>query len=107
MISPQAIAAYEKIAATAGLSAAQIGKLQTADGSPRGGHCAFDQRDFVSGVQLLTNNYAAIINGNAQLNGVVVTKSVVGNEQLFGAARPATGATKNTALAGGLRGGRN
>ncbi|KAF5370901.1 hypothetical protein D9615_009820 [Tricholomella constricta] len=117
---PQAIAAYEKLASDAGLSAAQIGQLQTADASPNGGHCAFDEQDFVSGVQLLSDNYAAIINGNAALNGVTVTNAVVGNEQLFATGAGAgatgtvaatgtqtgTGATRNR-LATFLRGGRN
>jgi hypothetical protein len=35
---PQAIVAYEKLATGAGLSAAQIGALQTADNTPTGGH---------------------------------------------------------------------
>ncbi|TFK36198.1 hypothetical protein BDQ12DRAFT_610114 [Crucibulum laeve] len=69
---PQSIAAYEKIAVDAGLSNAQIDQLQTADASPVGGHCEFDQKDFVSGVQLLTDNFGQIINGNAVLNGVTV-----------------------------------
>ncbi|KAF8066586.1 hypothetical protein FPV67DRAFT_1495604 [Lyophyllum atratum] len=91
---PQAIAAYEKLAADAGLTDAQISQLQTADASPNGGHCEFDQKDFVSGVQLLSDNYGDIISGNAALNGVTVTNGVVGNEQLFGAAGAGTGATK-------------
>jgi len=86
---PQAIAAYEQLAADAGLTDAQISQLQTADASPNGGHCEFDQKDFVSGVQLLSDNYGDIINGNAALNGVTVTNGVVGNEQLFGAAAAA------------------
>ncbi|KAG6844766.1 hypothetical protein H0H87_003989 [Tephrocybe sp. NHM501043] len=90
---PQAIAAYEQLAVDAGLSDAQIGQLQTADASPIGGHCEFDEKDFVSGVQLLTDNYGTIINGNAALNGVTVTNDVVGNEDLFGTA--ANGAQLN------------
>ncbi|KAJ7209421.1 hypothetical protein C8J57DRAFT_1733845 [Mycena rebaudengoi] len=80
---PPAILAYEQNAAAAGLSAAEINQLQTADASPNGGHCEFDEQDFVLGVQLLTDNYAAILTGNAQLNGVNVINGVVGNEQLF------------------------
>lgn len=81
--------AYEQNAAAAGLSAAEINQLQTADASPNGGHWSviifcwvfrnlkqlsseFDEQDFVLGVQLLTDNYAAILTGNAQLNGVNV-----------------------------------
>lgn len=32
--------------------------LQTADATPNGGHCEFDEQDFVSGVQLLQDKYA-------------------------------------------------
>ncbi|RDB16618.1 hypothetical protein Hypma_002863 [Hypsizygus marmoreus] len=110
---PQAIAAYEKIAVDAGLSNAQITQLQTADASPNGGHCEFDERDFVSGVQLLTNNYAAILSGNGALNGVTVTNGVVGNEQVFAGAVTGAGtatrtgtANRNKAFASALRAGR-
>ncbi|KAF8868541.1 hypothetical protein BD779DRAFT_1595129 [Infundibulicybe gibba] len=70
---PQAISAYEKIATDAGLSTTQINQLQTADASPNGGHCEFDEKDFVSGVQLLSDNFGQILAGNAALNGVTVT----------------------------------
>jgi hypothetical protein len=63
---PDAITAYEKIATDAGLSADQIGALQTVDNTPNGGgHCAFDGKDFVSGVQLMSTNYANIMGANA------------------------------------------
>jgi len=114
---PQAITAYEKIASDAGLTDDQINQLQTSDASPNGGHCEFDQKDFVSGVQLLTDNYSAVIGGNAELNGVTVTNGVVGNEELFAAggaqaqtqtqtAATKTGATKSKgkALAAFFRG---
>lgn len=35
---PEAVAAYESLAADAGLSAAEVGALQTVDASPAGGH---------------------------------------------------------------------
>ncbi|KAG5220587.1 cyclin F-box [Salix suchowensis] len=95
---PTSIAAYERIASGAGLSAAQINQLQTADASPNGGHCEFDQRDFVSGVQLLSDNYATILAGQGVLNGVNVNNGVVGNENLFTVA--ATGANRATATGG-------
>ncbi|KAJ8514608.1 hypothetical protein ONZ45_g7871 [Pleurotus djamor] len=79
---PQAIVAYEKIASGAGLAASQINQLQTADASPNGGHCEFDERDFVSGVQLLTNNFASILSGQGALNGVNVEK-VSGSDPAF------------------------
>lgn len=82
---PRAISAYEKIATDAGLSPDQIGKLQTVDNTPNGGHCEFDGKDFVTGVQLMSSNYANIIgnnpSGNVQGIGNVLT-SVVGNEKL-------------------------
>ncbi|KDQ23463.1 hypothetical protein PLEOSDRAFT_1049660, partial [Pleurotus ostreatus PC15] len=81
---PQGVAAYSQIATNAGFSAAQVNQLQTADGSPNGGHCAFDTRGFVSGVQLLTDNFASILAGQGTLNGVSVNKGVVGAGNLFG-----------------------
>ena len=70
---PKAIAAYEQLATDAGLSAAQIGALQTADNTPNGGgHCGFDGQGFVSGVQLMSTNYANIMGTNAtgQVTGI-------------------------------------
>ncbi|RDW87771.1 hypothetical protein BP5796_03465 [Coleophoma crateriformis] len=84
---PAAIQAYEKLATAAGMSATQIGALQTVNNSPNGGgHCGFDQKAFVSGVQLLANNYANIMGANAsgQVTGITgsVLKTVVGNENV-------------------------
>lgn len=62
---PRAISAYESLASRAGLSNAQIGRLQTVDNTPNGGHCAFDGKDFVSGVQLISSNYANIMGDQA------------------------------------------
>ncbi|KAJ8105503.1 hypothetical protein OPT61_g10137 [Boeremia exigua] len=86
---PQSVSAYEKIAATQGLSAAQINQLQTVDNTPQGGHCEFDGQDFVSGVQTMLTSYSNVVQGG---NGVVtgigapstgqVTTGVVGNENL-------------------------
>lgn len=39
-------------------------------------YSAFDEKDFVSGVQLLTDNYSAVLAGDAQLNGVTVTNVI-------------------------------
>lgn len=83
---PKAITAYEKIATTAGISTAQIGAMQTVDNTPNGGgHCAFDGKGFVSGVQLMSTNYANIMSANAsgQVTGIGnVLKTVAGNEAL-------------------------
>ena len=65
---PQAITAYENLATQAGLNANQINTQMTVDNSPNGGHCEFDGRDFVTGVQLMSSNYAAVMQGG---NGFV------------------------------------
>lgn len=82
---PQSVQAYEQAAAKAGLSNQQINALQTVDNSPNGGHCEFDGKGFVSGVQLMANNYENIILPGA--SGEVakignVDNGVVGNEKL-------------------------
>ncbi|KAF2014055.1 hypothetical protein BU24DRAFT_349940 [Aaosphaeria arxii CBS 175.79] len=91
---PQAVAAYESAAAQAGLSTNEINQLQTVDNTPQGGHCEFDGRDFVDGVQVMLSSYASVMQGGdgtvqgigAPSNGQV-RNGVVGNENLrFGAA---------------------
>jgi poly(3-hydroxybutyrate) depolymerase len=70
---PDAITAYETLATNAGVSAAQIGALQTVDNSPNGGgHCGFDGQGFVSGVQLMADSFSNIMgaNGNGQVTGI-------------------------------------
>ncbi|KAI1424588.1 hypothetical protein F5Y12DRAFT_785267 [Xylaria sp. FL1777] len=82
---PDAIVAYEKLVTDAGLSTQQIAALQTVDNSPNGGHCEFDERDFVSGVQLMADSFAAVVQGgNGLLAGtnVNVLNPVPGNERL-------------------------
>ncbi|KAF2800278.1 hypothetical protein K505DRAFT_293036 [Melanomma pulvis-pyrius CBS 109.77] len=86
---PDAIVAYEQLAADQGLSAAQVNALQTVDNTPTGGHCEFDGQDFVSGVQTMLTSYSNVMQGG---NGVVtglgapstgqVRTGVVGNENL-------------------------
>lgn len=86
---PQAVTAYEQLAADAGMNADQINALQTVDNTPQGGHCEFDGQDFVSGVQTMLTSYSNVVQGG---NGVVqglgapstgqVTTGVVGNENL-------------------------
>lgn len=86
---PQAVTAYEQLAADQGLSAAQINQLQTVDNTPAGGHCEFDGQGFVSGVQTMLSSYANVMQGGdgtvqglgAPSNGQVRT-GVVGNENL-------------------------
>jgi hypothetical protein len=70
---PAAIKAYEALATEAGLSAAQVGMLQTVDNTPNGGgHCGFDRKGFVSRVQLMASNYANIMgtNGSGLVTGI-------------------------------------
>ncbi|KAL5117158.1 hypothetical protein ACEQ8H_004983 [Pleosporales sp. CAS-2024a] len=92
---PPAIVAYEQAATQAGLSTAQINALHTVDNTPVGGHCQFDGKDFVSGVQVMSSSYANVMQGgDGTVKGIgapstgVVTKGVVGNEKLkFGQAQ--------------------
>ncbi|KAK5660666.1 hypothetical protein OQA88_12030 [Cercophora sp. LCS_1] len=83
---PAAIRAFEDIAVAEGLSARQIGALQTVDNTPNGGHCEFDEFGFVSGIQLIADNFANIMQGgDGAVDGIdtaTVLKSVVGNENL-------------------------
>lgn len=82
---PAAIAAYEQIAVGEGLDAAAVGALQTVDNSPDGGHCEFDEKDFVSGVQLMADSFSAVMQGGDGIlagTNVNVLNPVVGNEDL-------------------------
>ncbi|KAI5924450.1 hypothetical protein F4810DRAFT_121770 [Camillea tinctor] len=82
---PAAVAAYEQIVSGEGLNAAAIGALQTVDNSPDGGHCEFDEQDFVSGVQLMADSFSAIMQGGDGLldgTNVNVLNPVPGNEDL-------------------------
>ena len=86
---PQAVVAYEQLAADQGLTADQINALQTVDNTPAGGHCEFDGQDFVTGVQTMLTSYSNVVQGGdgivtgigAPSNGKVTT-GVVGNENL-------------------------
>lgn len=84
---PQSITAYSDLATTAGLDATQVGALQTADNTPNGGHCEFDEQGFSSGIQLVSNNFASIMQGgNGAVQGIntdTVLKSVVGQTLSF------------------------
>lgn len=82
---PEAIQAFEQAGTQAGLNTQQLNALQTVDNSPNGGHCAFDEQGFVSGVQLMASNFANVMlpGGNGQVNGIGnVNKGVAGNENL-------------------------
>ncbi|GAW27065.1 putative cyclin-like f-box protein [Rosellinia necatrix] len=83
---PEALVAYERVVTDAGLGAQQVAALQTVDNSPDGGHCEFDERGFVSGVQLMADSFAALVRpgGDGRLAGtaVAVLNPVPGNERL-------------------------
>jgi hypothetical protein len=87
---PEAVTAYEQAANAAGLNAAQINALQTVDNTPNGGHCEFDEQGFSSGIQLISDNFANIMQGgNGAVRGIdaqTVLTGVVGNEDLAFAA---------------------
>ncbi|KAH8907958.1 hypothetical protein BR93DRAFT_995921 [Coniochaeta sp. PMI_546] len=87
---PDAIVAYEQLASQAGLNAQEVGALQTVDNTPNGGHCEFDEQGFSSGIQLIADNFASIMQGGdgavQGINVQSVLTPVVGNEDLrFGA----------------------
>lgn len=83
---PQAIKAYEQAATAAGVTTSQLATLQTVDNTPNGGHCAFDEREYTSGIQLVSNSFANIMQGgDGSVKGMkvqTVLKPVVGNENL-------------------------
>ncbi|KAF2666388.1 hypothetical protein BT63DRAFT_376661 [Microthyrium microscopicum] len=85
MSIPQAVSAYEAMAKSAGMTPEQIGKMQTIDNTPQGGHCEFDSKGFNSGIQLVQNSYKNIMQPGAtgQVTGIQtnVLKTVVGNEK--------------------------
>jgi hypothetical protein len=83
---PKAIVAYEKLIP----GEANGVSLVTADATIQGGHCEFDSQGFVSGIQLMTDNYARILNGESR-----VAVSVQGNENIFNAQQVQAAAQKN------------
>ncbi|RCI13801.1 hypothetical protein L249_8020 [Ophiocordyceps polyrhachis-furcata BCC 54312] len=87
---PQSITAYKQVVTNAGLNDQQLGALQTANNSPKGGHCAFDEKNFISGVQLMADSFGNIMldGGNGQLGKFGdVRQSVVGANLQFGQER--------------------
>ncbi|POS81563.1 hypothetical protein DHEL01_v200001 [Diaporthe helianthi] len=83
---PEAVTAYEQLATQAGLDAQQVGALQTVDNTPNGGHCEFDEQGFSSGIQLISDNFATIMQGgNGAVQGInaqTVLTPVPGNENV-------------------------
>ncbi|KAK2061045.1 hypothetical protein LY76DRAFT_590832 [Colletotrichum caudatum] len=62
---PDTIKVYKQVARDKGLKNKEIDALQTADNTPNGGHCEFDGRGFDSGIQLIMDNYDAIMQGRS------------------------------------------
>ncbi|PHH60468.1 hypothetical protein CDD81_1643 [Ophiocordyceps australis] len=80
---PQSIQGFEAAAQDAGLNKQQINALQTTNNEPNGGHCEFDEQGFDSGVQLMADNFASVMFGNGQVQGIGnVANGVVGAENL-------------------------
>ncbi|CCF34010.1 hypothetical protein CH063_06092 [Colletotrichum higginsianum] len=82
---PASIKAYEKMAKDMGMKTEEIDKLQTADNKPDAEHCRFDEKGFDSGIQLIVDNYGAIMQGgNGEVPGIGnVLKGVSGQELKF------------------------
>ncbi|KAL0936189.1 uncharacterized protein CTRU02_208404 [Colletotrichum truncatum] len=84
-----AIKVYEQVAADKGMKKDKINKLQTANNKPNGGHCQFDGKGFASGIQLISDNYPAIMQrgGNGNVPGIGnVLQGVSGQELKFSGA---------------------
>ncbi|KAF9871439.1 hypothetical protein CkaCkLH20_11086 [Colletotrichum karsti] len=81
---------YEKLAGEKGLKTEQINKLQTANNKPDGGHCQFDGKGFGSGIQLVADHYAAVMQGgNGEIPGIgKVDQGVSGQELKFTGGAP-------------------
>ncbi|KAJ7057817.1 hypothetical protein C8F01DRAFT_1256433 [Mycena amicta] len=87
---PLSIKAYEKLIPG---NAGNV-SLVTADASPQGGHCEFDEKAFVSGIQLMTDNYDRILSGASK-----VAHSVLGNENIYDAGQIKAAAAANAKAA--------
>jgi len=83
---PQSIAAYTKVLQSSGLTGKAFDNILTADSklSAKGGHCEFDGKGFVSGIQLMADNFSNVMqNGKGTVNGFQVLKSVEKNPNIF------------------------
>lgn len=67
---PQAIQSVQQAAQDSGLSTDDIAARFTIDGTPQGGHCAFDGKGFNSGIQKMANNFAKVMFNNQGIAGV-------------------------------------
>ncbi|EGG07448.1 Hypothetical protein MELLADRAFT_85784 [Melampsora larici-populina 98AG31] len=94
-----AVVTYADTALKAGGNSAEVGRKMTVDATPNGAHCAFDGKDFVSGVQLVSSNYARIMFGTGDVPGIGnVATSVYENNQTYKSGTPVARATQGTLL---------
>ncbi|KAH9814842.1 hypothetical protein DFH28DRAFT_893946 [Melampsora americana] len=94
-----AVVTYADLALKAGGNSAEVGRRMTVDATPNGAHCAFDGKDFVSGVQLVSSNYARIMFGTGDVPGIGnVATSVYDNNQTYKSGTPVAKATQGTLL---------
>ncbi|KAK2002360.1 hypothetical protein LX36DRAFT_707864 [Colletotrichum falcatum] len=82
---PDAIKAYAQVARDKGLKDFEIDRLQTADNTPKGGHCEFDGRGFDSGVQMIIDDYSDFMQGGGgTVPGIGnVLKGVASNKLIY------------------------
>jgi hypothetical protein len=69
----------------AGLTGKAFDAILTGDSKiSNGGHCEFDGKGFVSGIQLMADNFSNVMqNGKGTVNGRQVLKSVEKNPNIF------------------------
>lgn len=81
---------YEKLVTEKGMKTEEVNKLQTANNKPDAGHCQFDEKGFNSGIQLIADNYAAVmLGGNGEVPGIgSVLQGVSGQELKFTGGAP-------------------
>ncbi|KAA1089756.1 hypothetical protein PGT21_029002 [Puccinia graminis f. sp. tritici] len=95
---PQAIVSYLKAATDAQVDKKALAKKLTADATPKGTHCVFDGKQFVSGIQLLTDNYSRVIFGDGDIKGIgKVSTSAADNNQKFASGVPVAKLRNNAA----------
>ncbi|CAH7687792.1 hypothetical protein PPACK8108_LOCUS22631 [Phakopsora pachyrhizi] len=95
---PGSITTYIDAAKAAGVDDKSLGKKLTADATPTGDHCAFDNKDYTSGVQRMINNYGKFIFGDGDVEGIGRAVSVLENKQKFASGIPLCKATANTVV---------
>ncbi|KAI8916232.1 hypothetical protein EDD86DRAFT_273071 [Gorgonomyces haynaldii] len=67
---PQAIASVQDAASQLGLSQQELDKQFTVDGTPQGGHCAFDGQAFNSGIQAMVSQFGTVMFESQAVPGI-------------------------------------